>query len=135
MVLIVPGNLSLQERIGAFVVCDFFISQESDQAVLESAEAAFDFAFCLRIGSHAMSHTQGRKGALELRVGVQAVGGGSVTKERQAVCVEAGRSTVLLQEEAKMSKVRPSGIGNSKSAPEDFARVVIDRKNEAGIIF
>jgi hypothetical protein len=45
VVLVVPGDLGLEQGVGGGVVGDFFVGQQGNQAVLEGAEVAFDFAF------------------------------------------------------------------------------------------
>lgn len=134
MVLVVPVNLDLQQRVGVFVVGDFFVSQKGDQPILEGAKATFDFAFGRRIGSDAMSHTQRGESALELRVSVEPVGGGSVAKESQPIGVEAGGRAVFFNDRAKVSKVRPSRVAGGEGAAQDFAGVIVEGKNEAGIV-
>ncbi|MCW5551814.1 MAG: hypothetical protein KIS67_06550 [Verrucomicrobiae bacterium] len=41
---VVPGDLGAERGVGGQVVGDFLVGQEGDQAVLQRAEAAFDFA-------------------------------------------------------------------------------------------
>ena len=74
LVLVVPGDLGLEQDVGVFVIVDFFVGQQGDEAFLEGVEAAFDFAFGLGVGGDAVSGAQGGEGALELGMGVQAVG-------------------------------------------------------------
>ncbi|SRR5712692_7212878 len=81
MVLVLPINLDLEQSIGIRVIGDFFEGQESDEAVLESAKAAFDFAFCGSIWSDAMSDPQGGKSALELGVGIESIGRGGMAEK------------------------------------------------------
>ena len=76
LVLIVPGDLDLQQGVGVGVVGDLLESQEADEAFLEGVKAAFDFAFGLGVGGDAVGTAQGDEGALELGVGVEALGGG-----------------------------------------------------------
>ena len=135
VVLVVPVDLDLQQRIGLFVVSDFFVGQKGDQPILKGAKAALDFTFGGRVGSDAMGHTQRGKGTLELRVSIEPVGGGSVAEERQTIGVQASGQAVFFNEVAKVSKVRPSGVAGSEGTAEDFAGVIIKRENEAGIMF
>jgi len=72
---VVMGDLGLQQSVGLVVTVDSFVSQQGDQALLEVAEAAFDFAFGGSIGSDSMGDAQGGECTLELGVGVEAVGG------------------------------------------------------------
>lgn len=133
LVLVVPGDLDLEQGVGVFVVGDFFVGQEADQALLQGVEAAFDFAFGLGVGSDAMGGAQGGEGALELGVGVEAVGGGAVAEEGQAVGVEAGGRAVLLDGFAQMSEVAPGGVAGREGAVEDFAGMIVESQQERGI--
>ena len=90
--------------LGGRVVGDFLVGQQGDQAVLEGAEAAFDFAFGRGIGGDAVGHAQGGEGALELGVGVEPVGGGGVAEEGQAVGVKTGGQAVGFKERRKWWK-------------------------------
>lgn len=135
MVLVVPVNLGLEQGIGVFVVSDFFVSQQSDQTVLEGAEAAFDFTLGWGVRSDAVSHTQGGEGALELGMSIEPIRRGVVAKESQAIGVKAGGRSVSFQHRTKVGEVRPSRIAGGKGAAQDFSRVVIQGENEAGILF
>jgi hypothetical protein len=80
-----------------------------------------------------MGGAQGREGALELGVGVEAVGGGGVAEEGQAVGVEGGGGAVGFQERAEVGEVRPSGVAGHESAAEDFAGMVVEGEDEGGV--
>lgn len=82
VMLVVPGDLGLEQGVGVFVVGDFFVSQQADESLLEGVETAFDFTFGGRVGRNAVSGAQGGEGALELRMSVEAVGGGTMAEER-----------------------------------------------------
>ena len=133
LVLVVPEDLSLEQGIGVFEVGNFFVGQQSDEAFLKRIEAAFDFTFGLGIGCHAMSHVHGGEGALELGVGVEAVGGGAVAEEGQAVGVEAGGGTVLFDTGAQMGEVTPGGVALGEGGGEDFAGVIVQSEDEGGV--
>jgi len=135
MVLVVPVNLDLEQGVGIFVVGDFFVGQERDEAILEGAEAALDFAFGRSVGGDAVRYAQGCEGALKLGVGVEPVGGGGVAKKREAIGVQAGWRSVFFDDGMKMGEVCPSRIAGSKGAAEDFTGVIIQRQNEAGVVF
>ena len=120
---VVPGDLGVEQDVGGRVIGDFFIGQQGDQPVLEGAEAAFDFAFGRGIRGDAVGDAQGGEGALELGVGIEPIGGGSVTKEGQAIRIEAGRWAKGFQEGAQVGKVSPSGVTGHEGAAEDFAGV------------
>ena len=85
---ILVGELAVQDDLRGGVIADAFVSQERDQALLQGAKAAFDFAFGLRAGGDQMSHAQGGKGALELRTGIAVIGHRIMTKEAQAIGVD-----------------------------------------------
>jgi hypothetical protein len=134
VVLVVPGDLRLEQGVGRGVVGDSFVGQQGDQAVLEGAKAAFDFAFGRGIGGDAVGGAQRREGALELGVGVEPVGGGGVAEEGQAVGVKASGRAVGFQERTQVGEVGPGGVAGDESAAEDFAGVVIQGQDEAGIV-
>lgn len=64
----------LEDVVGVLWSGDFCVGEEGDDAALEGAEAAFDFAFCLRSGRDEMGDAEGAKGALEFALWVAAVG-------------------------------------------------------------
>jgi len=75
-----PGEFAVEYLLGARVVGDFFIGQQGKETVLEGAEAAFDFAFGLRTGSHEVRDAQRGESSLELRMWVESIGAGLVAK-------------------------------------------------------
>lgn len=117
------------------IVLDFFVGQQSDQTVLKGAEAAFDLAFCLGIGGNAMSHTHGGKSALELGMGIQAVSGGSVAKKAQSIGVKTGGQARFFDDGSEVGEVCPGRVGRCEKATEDFARVIVQRQDQARILF
>ncbi len=66
-------DFRLEDFVGAFVRVDLCISQECDEAFLEGAEAALDFAFGLRGRSNEVGYTNGSQGPLELAARVEVV--------------------------------------------------------------
>jgi len=133
IVLVVPLDLSLKEVVGGSKGGDFLIGQKGDEAVLEGAEAAFDFPFGGSVRSDAMGDAQGGQGALELGMSVQAVGGGSVAEERQAVGVNASGHTIGFKGQAEMLEMAPSGVAGGEGGGEDFTGVIIDGEDEGGV--
>ena len=133
VLLVVPVDLGLEESVGGFEIGRVLEGQKGDQAPLESVKAAFDLAFGLRVGSDAMGHAQGGEGALELRVGVEAVGGGTVAEEGQAIGVEASRRAIFFQGRAQMGEVAPGRVAGHERAGDDFAGVVIGGEEERGV--
>ena len=63
------------------------VSQESDEATLASAEAAFDFSFGLRRWGDEMSDAQSPQSALELALGIGVVVAGAGSEKTQAISV------------------------------------------------
>jgi len=133
--LVVPSDLGLEQGIGGHIVGDFFVSQEGHQAVLERAEAAFDFAFGLGVGRDPVGDAQGGEGALELGMGVEAVGGRAVAEKGEAVGIEGGGRAVLFEGLTQMGKVAPSGVAGDEGAGDDFAGVIVGGEDEGGIGF
>ena len=62
-----------EDFVGAFVGVDLCMSQEWDEAFLEGAESAFDFAFDLRGRSNEVGCTNGSQGPLKLAARVEVV--------------------------------------------------------------
>ena len=130
MVLIVPGDLGLEERVGVFVVGDLFIGQEGAEALLEDVEAAFDFAFGGGVWGDAVGAAQGGESALELGMGVETVGWRAMAKEGESVGIEASRWAVGFQGRANVGKVIPGGIAADEGAGDDFAGVVVEGEDQ-----
>jgi len=130
LVFVMPGDLGLEQGVGVFVVGDFFIGQEADEAFLKGIEAAFDFAFGLGVWSDPVGRAQGGKRALELGVRVEPVGGRAVAEEREAVGVEAGGWAVRFEGWAQVGEMIPGGVAPYKGAGDDFAGVIVQGENE-----
>ena len=111
---ILVGDLALQDNLSSRVIADVFISQEGYQALLQSAEAAFDLTFGLRAGGDQMGHAQSGEGALELGTGIPIIGHGIMAKEAEAVGVDDQRQAVMEKETAEMLEMIPCGIGGDK---------------------
>jgi len=133
IVLVVPLDLSLKEVVGGSKGGDFLIGQKGDEAVLEGAEAAFDFPFGGSVRSDAMGDAQSGQGALELGMSVQAVGGGSVAEKRQAVGVNAGGHAIGFKSQAEVLEMAPCGVAGGEGGGEDFAGVIIDGQDKSGV--
>jgi hypothetical protein len=70
---ILAFDFHFEDFVGTFVRVDLCMSQECDEAFLEGAGSAFDFAFGLRGGSNEAGYTNGSQGALELAARVEVV--------------------------------------------------------------
>lgn len=134
VMLVMPLDLSLQELVGGFVVRDFFVSQEGDQAVLKEAESALDFAFGGSVGGDPVGGAQSREGTLELGVGVHAIGSGLVTEKAQAVGVKAGGWAKSFHDWAEVGEVGPGCVAGSKGAAQKFAGMVIQSKDQSRVM-
>lgn len=62
-------DFHLEDFVGERIGVDLGVGEEGDEAFLESAEAAFDFAFGLRGWGHEVGDAEGAQGALELAGG------------------------------------------------------------------
>ena len=109
---------------------DFLIGQKGDDALLEGAKAAFDFAFGLRAGGDQMGDAQGGKGALELGAGIAVIGHGVMAEEAQAVGVDHQGQAVLEKEAAKMLEMIPSGVGGDKDRAQQFSRMIVNGQEQ-----
>lgn len=134
LVLVVPGDLGLEQLVGVFVVGDFFVGQEAGESFLEGVEAAFDFAFGGRIGGDAVGGAQGGEGALELGMGVQSVCRGAMAEEGEAVGIEARWTAVSFEGEAQVLEMVPSGVAADERAGDDFAGVVVQREDQHWVV-
>jgi len=133
VVLVVPVQLELEELIGSLEIGDAFVGQERDEPFLKGVEAAFDLALGGGVGGDAVGDAQGGEGALELGMGVEAVGGGTMAKERQTVGVEGDGRAVLFDGGAQVAEVTPGGVAGDEGAGDDFAGVIVGGKDERGI--
>lgn len=124
------GQLAGQQFLSRGVGGDFLVGQQRDDAFLEGAKAAFDFAFGLRAGRDQMRDAQRGEGALELRAGIAAIGGGLMAEQGQAIGVERDGQAVAGKSAAEVLEVVPGDVGRNKAGGQEFARVVIHRQQE-----
>ena len=105
------------------------MGEEGDEAFLEGAETAFDFAFGLRGWGHEVGDAEGAQGALELAAGVEVVEvvvGGAGSEEAQGVGVDGKGDAVALEGFAEVLEVGPSGVAGDEAAGDVEAGVVVD---------
>ena len=133
VVLVVPVQLGLEELVRGWEIGDAFVGQKGHEAFLKGVKAPFNFAFGLRIRGDAMGDAQSGEGALKLRMGVEAVGGGAMAEERQAIGVERGGRAVFFDGSAQMAEVAPSRVAGDEGAGDDFAGMIVGGENEGGI--
>ena len=91
---VLAADFHLEDFVGVFPGSHLCMSQEGDEAVLESAETALDFTFCLGSRCNEVSHAEAKEGALELTFGIGVIIAGTWTEEAQAVCVDGFRQPV-----------------------------------------
>lgn len=92
------------------------MSQEGDQAFLEGAEAALDFAFGLWSGRDQVGDAQGAESALELAFWVTAVIAGTWSKKTQAIGVNDLWDAVSFECVAEVEEVIPRGVRSDEAA-------------------
>jgi hypothetical protein len=124
------GDLAIQHDLSGGVIADVFVSQQRHQALLQGAEAAFDFAFGLRTRGNQMGHAQGGKGALELGTGIAVIGHGIMAKEAQAVGMDDQRQGVLQKAPAKVLEMIPRRVGGDKDRAQEFSRMIIHSQQQ-----
>ena len=127
---VLPGQFAGEQFLGGGVSGDFLVRQQRDQAVLEGAEAAFDFTFGLGTWGDEVGDAERGEGALELGAGIASVGGGHRAEQGQAIGVKGQGQTVDGEEAAEMLEVMPGGVGGNEGGPEEFAGMVIDREQQ-----
>lgn len=116
--------------MGGFVSGDALVGEEGDQALLEGAESAFDFAFGLRRWSNEMGDAQCGEGALEFGARIATVGGGLVAEKGQTVGVD-GQGTAMTEEGAsEVLEMVPCGVDGDKGGGEVFAGVIVDGEEQ-----
>ena len=102
------------------------VGHESDEAALESSEAAFDFSFGLRSWGDEVSNAQSEQGALKLALGIGVIIAGAGSEKAQAVGVDDQGQGVLEKEPAKMLEMIPGRVGGDKDCAQEFAGMVVD---------
>ena len=120
----------IEEALSWAVLDDFLEGEERDQALLEGAETAFDFSFCLRTGSDQVGDAESGEGALELRAWIPTVGGGLVTEEGQPIGVDRQWASVPNEGAAEVLEMMPGGVGGNEGTGEVFTGVVVDGEEE-----
>lgn len=115
----------LKDVVGVLGGGDFGVGQEGDEAALEGAETAFDFAFRLRTGGDEVGDAQRGEGALELGAGIAPIGRRLVAEQSEAIGVQRQRQAVAGEGATEVVEVVPGGIGGHEGAGEEFAGMII----------
>ncbi len=120
----------LKDVVGVLGGGDFGVGQEGDEAALEGAETAFDFAFCLRGGRDEVGDVEGAEGALEFALRVAAVAAGAWAEEAEGIGVDGLGDAVVFKGGAEVAEVVPGGVGGDETARDVEAGMVIDGEEE-----
>ena len=120
----------LEEFVGVLGGGDFGVGQEGDDAALDGAEAAFDFAFCLRGGCDEMGDAEGPEGALKFALWVAAVAAGAWAEKAECVGVDGLGDAVFFKGGAEVAEVVPGGVGRDETGGDVDAGMVIDGEQE-----
>ena len=132
---ILTGQLAGQQFLSGGVIGDLLEGQERDDAFLEGAKAAFDFAFGLRAGRDQVRDAQGGEGTLELRTRIAVIARGLMAKQGQAISVDRHRPAVEGEGATKVLEVVPGGVGGDKNGGQKFAGMVIHGQQEGLFLF
>ena len=128
--LVVPGELCLEQGVGVFIVGNFFVSQQAGKSLLEGIEAALDFAFGGRVRSDAMGGAQGGESALKLGMSIEAISRSAMTKERKAIGVEAGWRAMGFERPTQVGEMVPSGVAADEGTGDDLAGMIVQGEDE-----
>ena len=118
---ILAGQLVGEQFPGGGVSADLLVGQKRDEAVLQGAKAAFDFAFGLGAGGDQMGDPQRGEGALELRARIAPVGRGLVAEQGQAIGVEREGQAVEQKSVPEVLEMVPGGVGGNEAGGQQFA--------------
>ena len=119
-------DFHLEDFVGARPSLNSCVCQEGDEAFLESAEAAFNFAFGLGSWRDEVGHGEAEQGALKLASGIAVIVAGTWTEEAQSVCVNGFRQAVRFEDAAEMAEVIPSGLSGDEAACHIETGMVVD---------
>jgi hypothetical protein len=120
----------LQDLVGALPGVDLGVGQEGNQASLEGAETAFDFAFGLRGWGDQMGDFQGSQSALKLALWIAVVAAGAGPEKTEGVSVDGVGNAVGLKGAAEVQEVAPGRVREREAARQIEAGMVIDREQE-----
>lgn len=118
-------KLVVEDNWGRVVTGDLLEGQQGEQAVLEGAEATFDFPFCLRARSDQMRNAQGGEGSLELGTRIAPIGRGLIAEEGETVGIERLRTAMLEKGPAEVLEVVPGGVRGYEGGAEVSAGMVV----------
>ncbi len=123
---VLAADFHLEDFIGMLPSLNSGVSQESDDAFLESAKSAFDLAFGLGSRSDKVSYAKAKQGALELASRIAMVVGRARAKETQCVSVNSVWQPVDFESGAEVAEVIPCCVGRDETSGNIEAGMVID---------
>ena len=123
---ILAADFHLEDLIGMLPSLNSGVSQERDEASLESAKAAFDLAFGLGSRSDKVNHAKAKQGALELASRIAMVVGRAWAEEAQGVGVDGVWQPVDFESAAEVAEVIPCCLGRDETTGNIEAGMVID---------
>lgn len=123
-------DFHLKNLISVLPGLDFGVGQEGDKAFLESAEAAFDFAFCLRGWGDEMGDFEISQCALELTSGIAVIAAGTGPEKTEGVGVNRAGNAVEFKGAAEVGEMIPSGVGADEGARQIETGMVVHGEQE-----
>ena len=129
--LVLAGEFHLKDLVGMLPIAHVGVCHESDEAALESAEAAFDFSFGLWSWGDEVSDAKSPQRALELALGVGVVIAGAGPKKTQAVGVNGLRDPVRFKGGAEVGEVVPCGVGGHETPGDIEAGMVVNSEQQS----
>lgn len=123
---VLAADFHLEDLIGMLPSLHLGVSQERDEASLESAKAAFDLAFGLGSRSDKVTHAKAKQGALELASRIAVVAGRAWAEEAQGVGVDGVWQPVDFESAAEVAEVVPCCLGMDETTGNIEAGMVID---------
>ena len=128
--LVLAGEFHLKNLVGLQPTAHFCVGQESDEAALESAEAALDFAFGLRGWGDEVSDAQSQEGPLKLALGIGVIIAGAGSEKAQAIGVNGLGDPACFKGGAEVGEVVPGGVGRDETPGDIEAGMVVDGEQE-----
>ena len=123
---VLTADFHLEDFVGVPPSLDPGVSQESDEAFLESSKTAFDLALGLGSRGDEVNHAKAEQGALELASRIAVVVGGAWAKEAQCVGVDSVWQPVEFESAPEVTEVIPCCLGRDETSGNIEAGMVID---------
>lgn len=117
--VVLPVDLHLEDLISVLPVTHVGMGEKCDETLLESSEAALDFALGLGSRSDPVSDLQGPQGALEFAFWVGVIRRGTGAEKAQAVGINAQGNAAGKKGGAEVLEMVPGGVRGNE-APGDI---------------